>query len=133
VITGTPPPPQSVRHNQGLPYCRRMHSPFSSQRIQRIFFQASLQSNLSEYYIILYYIIFQHPVALVSSIYVCISSVSGATFLFSLVTLSVCTFVLILVLHVSAVRHLQVLHIYLLAETAALFCSSLFLPCWLSY
>jgi hypothetical protein len=33
-----------------------------------------------------------------------------------------CTLVLVLVQHVSAVRHLHVLCIYLLAETAALLC-----------
>jgi hypothetical protein len=36
-----------------------------------------------------------------------------------------CTLVLVLVQHVSAVRHFQILCIYLLAETAALLCSAL--------
>jgi hypothetical protein len=53
------------------------------------------------------------------TIYVCISPSQGQL-LFSLV--SYVYIVLILVLHVSAVRHLQVLCIYLLAETAALPC-----------
>jgi hypothetical protein len=64
-------------------------------------------------------IIFQHPVALVSSTYVCVSP-SQVQLLFSLVFM--CTLVLVLVQHVSAVRHLQVLCFYLLAETAALLC-----------
>jgi hypothetical protein len=48
--------------------------------------------------------------------------------LFTFTSFLMCTLVLILALQVSAVRHLQVLGTYLLAETAALFCSDIFCP-----